>query len=109
VLHEVERLAHRQIVLVRGPAAAGDTTPSSAIADRPAGAPAPSDPRRLAAALVGVEAVSGVGIDGGEVVVSSARPRPRPCAAGLARRPASASSSAPARRLAESAFRELVR
>jgi ABC-2 type transport system ATP-binding protein len=76
VLHEVERLARRQIVLVRGRlAAAGDFHAiRSAIADRPRRVLVrSSDPRRLAAALVGVEAVSGVGIDGDGVVVSSLR------------------------------------
>jgi ABC-2 type transport system ATP-binding protein len=76
VLHEVERLADRHIVLVRGRlAAAGDHHAiRSAIADRPRQVLVRStDPRRLAAALVAVEAVSGVGIDGEDVVVSSLR------------------------------------
>jgi ABC-2 type transport system ATP-binding protein len=76
ILHEVERLARRQIVLVRGRlAAAGDHHAiRSAIADRPRQVLLrSSDPRGLAAALVRVEAVSGVGIDGTDVVVSSLR------------------------------------
>jgi ABC-2 type transport system ATP-binding protein len=76
VLHEVERLASRHIVLVRGRlAAAGDHHAiRSAIADRPRQVLVRStDPRRLAAALVEVEAVSGVGFDGADVVVSSLR------------------------------------
>ncbi len=76
VLHEVERLASRHIVLVRGRlAAAGDHHAiRSAIADRPRQVLLRcTDPRRLAAALVEVEAVSGVGFDGTDVVVSSLR------------------------------------
>jgi ABC-2 type transport system ATP-binding protein len=114
VLHEVERLAHRQIVLVRGRlAAAGDHHAiRSAIADRPRQVLLrSSDPRRLAAALVGVEVVSGVGIDGGDVVVSSMR------ALDLARALPGVARRAGVRLLEvrplddslESAFRELVR
>ncbi len=114
VLHEVERLARRQIVLVRGRlAAAGDHHAiRSAIADRPRQVLLrSSDPRRLAAALVGVEAVSGVGIDGGDVVVSSLR------ALDLARALPGVARRAGVRLLEvrplddslESAFRELVR
>jgi ABC-2 type transport system ATP-binding protein len=114
VLHEVERLARRQIVLVRGRlAAAGDHHAiRSAIADRPRQVLLrSSDPRRLAAALVGVEAVSGVGIDGGDVVVSSMR------ALDLARALPGVARRAGVRLLEvrplddslESAFRELVR
>jgi len=114
VLHEVERLARRQIVLVRGRlAAAGDHHAiRSAIADRPRQVLLrSSDPRRLAAALVGVEAVSGVGIDGDDVVVSSLR------ALDLARALPGVARRADVRLLEvrplddslESAFRELVR
>jgi ABC-2 type transport system ATP-binding protein len=114
VLHEVERLARRQIVLVRGRlAAAGDHHAiRSAIADRPRQVLLrSSDPRRLAAALVGVEAVSGVGIDGDDVVVSSLR------ALDLARALPGVARRAHVRLLEvrplddslESAFRELVR
>jgi ABC-2 type transport system ATP-binding protein len=114
VLHEVERLAHRQIVLVRGRlAAAGDHHAiRGAIADRPRQVLLrSSDPRRLAAALVGVEAVSGVGIDGNDVVVSSLR------ALDLARALPGVARGAGIRLLEvrplddslESAFRELVR
>ena len=76
VLHEVERLARRQIVLVRGRlAAAGDHRAiRSAMADRPrAVLVRTDDPRRLAAALVGLESVGGVSVDGDGVVVSSTR------------------------------------
>jgi len=114
VLHEVERLARRQIVLVRGRlAAAGDHHAiRSAIADRPRQVLVrSSDPRRLAAALVGVEAVSGVGVDGGDVIVSSLR------ATDLAHALPGLARQADIRLLEvrplddslESAFRELVR
>ena len=114
VLHEVERLARRQIVLVRGRlAAAGDHHAiRSAIADRPRQVLVrSSDPRRLAALLVGVDAVSGVGIDGDDVVVSSLR------ALDLARALPGVARRAGVRLLEvrplddslESAFRELVR
>jgi ABC-2 type transport system ATP-binding protein len=76
VLHEVERLARRQIVLVRGRlAAAGDHRAiRTAMADRPREVLVRSDePRRLAAALVGLESVGGVSVDGNAVVVSSTR------------------------------------
>jgi ABC-2 type transport system ATP-binding protein len=114
VLHEVERLARRQIVLVRGRlAAAGDYHAiRSAIADRPRRVLLrSSDPRRLAAALVGVEAVSGVGIDGGDVVVSSLRALDLAHALpGLARRAGIRLLEVrPLDDSLESAFRELVR
>jgi len=114
VLHEVERLARRQIVLVSGRlAAAGDHHAiRSAIADRPRRVLLrSSDPRRLAAALVGVEAVSGVGIDGGDVVVSSLRALDLAHALpGLARRAGVRLLEVrPLDDSLESAFRELVR
>ena len=114
ILHEVERLARRQIVLVRGRlAAAGDHHAiRSAIADRPRQVLVrSSDPRRLSAALVGVEAVSGISIDGTDVIVSSMR------ALDLARALPGVARRAEVRLLEvrplddslESAFRELVR
>jgi ABC-2 type transport system ATP-binding protein len=114
ILHEVERLAHRQIVLVRGRlAAAGDHHAiRSAIADRPRQVLLrSSDPRRLAAALVGVEAVSGVGIDGVDVVVSSLRALDLALALpGVARRAGVRLLEVrPLDDSLESAFRELVR
>ena len=114
VLHEVERLAHRQIVLVRGRlAAAGDHHAiRSAIADRPRQVLLrSSDPRRLAAALVGVEAVSGIGIDGVDVVVSSPRALDLALALpGVARRAGVRLLEVrPLDDSLESAFRELVR
>jgi len=114
VLHEVERLARRQVVLVRGRlAAAGDHHAiRSAIAGRPRQVLLrSSDPRRLAAALVGVEAVSGVGIDGGDLVVSSLRALDLAHALpGLARRAGVRLLEVrPLDDSLESAFRELVR
>ncbi len=114
VLHEVERLARRQIVLVRGRlAAAGDHHAiRSAIADRPRRVLVrASDPRRLASALVGVEAVSGVGLDGGDVVVSSLRANDLARALpGLARREGIRLLEVrPLDDSLESAFREVVR
>jgi ABC-2 type transport system ATP-binding protein len=114
ILHEVERLARRQIVLVRGRlAAAGDHHAiRGAIADRPRQVLLrSSDPRRLAAALVGVEAVSGVGIDGVDVVVSSLRALDLAVALpGVARRAGVRLLEVrPLDDSLESAFRELVR
>ncbi|HET9722254.1 MAG TPA: ABC transporter ATP-binding protein [Actinomycetota bacterium] len=114
VLHEVERLARRQIVLVRGRlAAAGDHHAiRNAIADRPRQVLLrSSDPRRLAAALVEVEAVSGVGFDGDDVVVSSLRALDLAHALpGLARRAGIRLLEVrPLDDSLESAFRELVR
>jgi ABC-2 type transport system ATP-binding protein len=76
VLHEVERLARRQIVLLRGRlAAAGDHHAiRDAIADRPRRVLVrTASPRKLAAALVSLDAVVGVTVDGDELVVSSLR------------------------------------
>jgi ABC-2 type transport system ATP-binding protein len=114
ILHEVERLARRQIVLVRGRlAAAGDHHAiRSAIADRPRQVLLrSSDPRGLAAALVGVEAVSGIGIDGTDLVVSSLRALDLALALpGVARRAGVRLLEVrPLDDSLESAFRELVR
>jgi ABC-2 type transport system ATP-binding protein len=76
VLHEVERLARRQIVLVRGRlAAAGDHRAiRNAMADRPRHVLVRTDATRaLASALVGLESVAGVGVEGDGVLVSSTR------------------------------------
>jgi ABC-2 type transport system ATP-binding protein len=78
VLHEVERLAHRQIVLLRGRlAAAGDHHAiRDAMADRPRRVLVrTSTTRPLAAALLELDAVSSVSIDGDSLVVSSTRAR----------------------------------
>jgi ABC-2 type transport system ATP-binding protein len=76
VLHEVERLAHRHIVLMRGRlAAAGDHRAiRDAMADRPRRVLVRSpEARPLAAALLELEAVDGVTVDGASIVVSSTR------------------------------------
>jgi ABC-2 type transport system ATP-binding protein len=76
VLHEVERLASRQIVLVRGRlAAAGEYHGiRDALADRPRSVMVRTpQARELAASLVGLEVVRGVTVDGQTVVVSSLR------------------------------------
>ena len=76
VLHEVEAMAERVIVIVRGRlAAAGghrairdamDDVPRQLLVRAPGG-------RRLAAALVGHEAVVGVRVDGDDLIVSTTR------------------------------------
>jgi ABC-2 type transport system ATP-binding protein len=76
VLHEVERLARRQVVLVSGRlAAAGDHRAiRNAMGDRARRVLVRSDsPRVLGAALVGVDVVAAVAIDGDGLVVSSTR------------------------------------
>jgi len=78
VLHEVERLAERQIVLLRGRlAAAGDHHAiRDAMADRPRRVLVRTTATRsLAAALLELDAVSSVSIDGDNLVVSSTRAR----------------------------------
>jgi ABC-2 type transport system ATP-binding protein len=114
VLNEVERLARRQIVLVRGRlAAAGDHRAiREAMADRPRRVLVRTDePRRLAGALVGLDSVAGVSVDGDGIVVSSTRGRELAVAlAGVARR--SGIRLAEVRPLddsLESTFRELLR
>jgi ABC-2 type transport system ATP-binding protein len=116
VLHEVERLARRQVVLVRGRlAAAGDHRAiRSAMADRPRRVLVRTDePRRLAAALVGLESVGGVSVDGdgGGVVVSSTRAGELAKAlAGVARRTGVRLAEVrPLDDSLESTFRELLR
>jgi ABC-2 type transport system ATP-binding protein len=78
VLHEVERLARRQVVLVRGRlAAAGDHRAiRNAMADRPRRVLircVDGGERALAAALVGLDSVAGVSVESGDLVVSSTR------------------------------------
>lgn len=76
VLHEVERLAGRQIVIIRGRlAAAGDHRGiRDALADRPRAVLVRTpEARRLAADLVAQDVVRGVTVDGNAVVVSSVR------------------------------------
>ena len=76
VLHEVERLAARQVVLVRGRLAAAGTHRAirDSLADRPRSVlvRTPS-PRELATGLVRLDVVRGVTVDGTTVVVSSER------------------------------------
>jgi ABC-2 type transport system ATP-binding protein len=115
VLHEVERLARRQIVLVRGRlAAAGDHRAiRNAMADRPRSVLIRTDaPRVLAGALVGLESVAGVQVDAADgIVVSSLS------ASELARQLAGVARRSGARLLEvrplddslESTFRELLR
>ena len=74
VLHEVERLAARQLVIVRGrlAAAGGHRAIRDALADRPrAVLVRTTEPRRLAGDLLASEAVQGVTVDGDTLVVSS--------------------------------------
>jgi ABC-2 type transport system ATP-binding protein len=76
VLSEVERLADRIIVVVHGrlAAAGGQRAIRDAMNDRPRHVLIRSDEgRRLAAALVGIDAVAGVRLDGDGVVVSTNR------------------------------------
>jgi ABC-2 type transport system ATP-binding protein len=78
VLHEVESMAERVIVVVRGrlAAAGGHHAIRDAMDDVPRQVLVRSvDPRRLAASLLGLEAVGGVSIDGDDLVVSTKRAR----------------------------------
>jgi len=76
VLHEVERLASRQIVIIRGRlAAAGDHRAiRDALADRPRSILVRTpEARHLAAGLVGFDVVRGLNVDGQMLVVTSER------------------------------------
>jgi len=76
VLNEVERLASRQIVVVRGRlAAAGDHRGiRDALADRPRSVQVRTPhARALASRLMAVDVVRGVTVDGSNVVISSTR------------------------------------
>jgi ABC-2 type transport system ATP-binding protein len=76
VLHEVERLADRIIVIVHGrlAAAGGQRAIRDAMNDRPRHVLVRADePRRLAASLVGLDSVGGVRLDGDDIVVSTSR------------------------------------
>ena len=74
VLHEVQRLAQRQLVLIRGRLAAAGSHRAirDALADRPRSVLVrTSEPRRLAGDLLASEAVQGVTVDGDSIVISS--------------------------------------
>ena len=76
VLHEVERLAERQIVIVRGrlAAAGGRRAIRDAMSDLPRRVRIrTSAPRELASALLRFDAVVGVAVESGDLVVSSLR------------------------------------
>jgi ABC-2 type transport system ATP-binding protein len=76
VLHEVERLAHRQIVIIRGRlAAAGEHRAiRDSLADRPRSVLVRTpDPRRLGADLLALPSVQGIAIDSAGLVVTSPR------------------------------------
>ncbi|HEY8058391.1 MAG TPA: ABC transporter ATP-binding protein [Acidimicrobiales bacterium] len=74
VLNEVERLAARQLVVIRGrlAAAGGHRAIRDALADRPRSVLVrTTEPRRLAGDLLASEAVQGVAVDGDKLVISS--------------------------------------
>ena len=74
VLNEVERLASRQLVVIRGrlAAAGGHRAIRDALADRPRSVLVrTTQPRRLAGDLLASEAVQGVSVDGDQLVISS--------------------------------------
>jgi ABC-2 type transport system ATP-binding protein len=76
VLHEVERLADRIIVLIHGRlAAAGDQRAiRDAMNDRPRHVLVrATDSRRLASALIGLDSVAGVRLDNDDIVISTSR------------------------------------
>ncbi|HET9541637.1 MAG TPA: ABC transporter ATP-binding protein, partial [Acidimicrobiales bacterium] len=73
VLNEVERLASRQLVVIRGrlAAAGGHRAIRDALADRPRSVLVrTTEPRRLAGDLLASEAVQGVSVDGDKLVIS---------------------------------------
>ncbi len=78
VLHEVESMAERVIVIVRGrlAAAGGHRAIRDAMDDVPRQVLVRSaDPRRLAASLVGLDVVGGISLDGDDLVIASTRAR----------------------------------
>ncbi len=114
VLHEVEAMASRVIVLVHGRvAAAGDHRAiRDAMADRPRRVLVRAGrPRELAAALVGLDAVAGLWVDGDQLTVGTSRARD--LAVALPRLARSVDSRLievrPLDDSLESLFRELVR
>lgn len=114
ILHEVEALATRVIVLLHGRiAAAGDHRAiRDAMADRPRRVLVRAEPARaLAAALVGLDAVAGVSVDGAELTVGTSRARDLAVALPRAARSVNARllEVRPLDESLESLFRELVR
>jgi ABC-2 type transport system ATP-binding protein len=74
VLNEVQRLAPRQLVMIRGrlAAAGGHRAIRDALADRPRSVLVrTTEPRRLAGDLLASEAVQGVAVDGDNIIISS--------------------------------------
>jgi ABC-2 type transport system ATP-binding protein len=114
VLHEVERLAGRQIVIIRGRlAAAGEHRAiRDSLHDRPRSVLVRSpEPRRLAAELIALDVVQGVQLDGDGLVVSSQRAGDLAAALPVAARRVGASlrEVRPLDDSLESVFRELLR
>jgi ABC-2 type transport system ATP-binding protein len=78
VLHEVESMAERVIVIVRGrlAAAGGHHAIRDAMDDVPRQVLVRcADPRALATALMGLDAVGGIVVDGADLVISTTRAR----------------------------------
>ena len=78
VLHEVERLADRVIVVIRGrlAAAGGQRAIRDAMDDRPRQVLVRADgARTLAAALVGLDSVAGVDVRDTEAIIATTRAR----------------------------------
>jgi ABC-2 type transport system ATP-binding protein len=76
VLNEVESMAERVIVIIRGrlAAAGGHRAIRDAMDDVPRQVLVRSlEPRRLAASLVGLDVVGGITLDGGDLIISSTR------------------------------------
>jgi ABC-2 type transport system ATP-binding protein len=114
VLQEVERLADRVVVLVHGrlAAAGGHRAIRDAMADRPRHVFVRAEPsRKLAAALLDVETVAGVTLDGDDLTVSTRRARELAVALPVVARQVGARlrEVRPLDDSLESIFRELVR
>lgn len=114
VLHEVERLAERVVVVVRGrlAAAGGRRAIRDAMADRPRQVLVRADPTRpLAATLLRVEAVRGVTVEGDRLTVLTDRARDLAVALPRLARDVGARlhEVQPLDESLESIFRELVR
>lgn len=114
VLHEVESMAERVIVIVRGrlAAAGGHHAIRDAMDDVPRQVLVRcADPRRLAVALVGLDSVGGLTVDENGIVISTKRAREVAVALPRAARDLDISISEvrPLDDSLESLFRELVR